>query len=262
MSTGHWITDNTFNQDDYFGFVYQITNIVTDQSYIGKKNFRNHKGHTSDWARYTSSCKPLNKDIRNLGIHNFVFQILYLAKNNTDLSEAEIRIQTEYDVLHSLLENGNKKFYNRNIGGITFNTTGMSFTFSESHKQKLKELQKGNNNSFFGKTHTVEKKTSHSILMIELQKDFGFRAGKIHTDASNIKRRNKLQGKSPANKGKPAHNKGVKSNRKGKSVKQRIMGDSVLYSSITEAANILHLSTNSIKARCKSNNFPNWYYLD
>ena len=39
---GHWEPDLDFSIDDYFGFVYKITNIQTQRSYIGRKQFHSY----------------------------------------------------------------------------------------------------------------------------------------------------------------------------------------------------------------------------
>ena len=58
--------------DEYFGFVYVITNKLTTKQYIGCKQYwqmRKRKKHKpSNWRVYTSSSKDLNEDIDKLGM--------------------------------------------------------------------------------------------------------------------------------------------------------------------------------------------------
>ena len=82
MIYGHWDISvvGQFNPEDYYGFVYIVTNITTNRKYIGKKFFwfsgkkqiRNKTKagtHTvktlteSDWKTYTTSSKVINAEI-------------------------------------------------------------------------------------------------------------------------------------------------------------------------------------------------------
>ena len=76
-----------------FGFVYLITNLKSNQMYIGRKYFeskrrkkvKGKKRRTitrteTDWATYTGSSKTLNKDIAKTGKDKFKFEILVLGE--------------------------------------------------------------------------------------------------------------------------------------------------------------------------------------
>ena len=74
---------------DYFGFVYNITNLTNQRQYIGRKyfwSFRTPKGkkrkvkQESDWRKYYGSCPELKADIDKLGRQNFSRTILSLHK--------------------------------------------------------------------------------------------------------------------------------------------------------------------------------------
>ena len=62
--------------NDYFGFVYRITNKQSGKKYIGRKyfwSFRTPPGkkrkvkQDSDWQRYYGSCPELKEDIKKYG---------------------------------------------------------------------------------------------------------------------------------------------------------------------------------------------------
>lgn len=97
-------------QENQYGFVYIITNLVTGRQYIGKKLFwfkktRQVKGKKkrylveSDWRDYWGSNEELKKDIEELGIDKFSRAILYLCVNKGECSYMEAKLHFEYDVL-------------------------------------------------------------------------------------------------------------------------------------------------------------------
>tara|TARA_Y100000310_G_C20613772_1_gene779473 strand:+ start:946 stop:1362 length:417 start_codon:yes stop_codon:yes gene_type:complete len=134
---GHWSPDLDFNVDDYFGFVYKITNKNTNRSYIGRKQFHSYtrkkiKGkknrkkivRESDWKTYTGSCEPLNEEIVSIGKENFTFTILKLCITKRDLGYIETQLQFKENVLESTFADGTRKYYNNNIMSRWFATEG------------------------------------------------------------------------------------------------------------------------------------------
>lgn len=132
-----WLYNNTpllEIPENSYAFVYEITNTLTGQKYIGKKFFYSKKtlpplkGKTrkrkivkeSDWKTYTSSSKPLNADIDLLGIENFKFEILSLHPNKTEANYAELRYQIIKDVLDAQNSEGERIYYNLNIDRIYY----------------------------------------------------------------------------------------------------------------------------------------------
>lgn len=88
--------------DNYVGFVYCITNIISNKKYIGKKLFWTPKRKQvnkkrvrfkveSDWKEYWSSSDELKADIEKLGKENFNREILHLclSKGATNYLEAK-----------------------------------------------------------------------------------------------------------------------------------------------------------------------------
>lgn len=114
---------------DYFGFVYCITNLLTGKKYIGRKNFYSHrkpKGKTrrvkqfSNWMNYYGSCDYLKEDIKLLGKENFKREILSLHKTQGKLNYEETRQLFLNNVLTEAMENGEPAFYNNNVLGRYF----------------------------------------------------------------------------------------------------------------------------------------------
>lgn len=145
METGHWVYQSDFVIDDWYGFVYRITNLLNGREYIGKKAFfnttkRKRKGRKnrktfkteSDWKEYMSSSDYLKEDIEKLGKDNFSFDIIELCKTKGDLTYREIEIQWAEKVLESTFDNGEKKYYNKAIGNIRY---GLSKHALEAKKE-------------------------------------------------------------------------------------------------------------------------------
>jgi hypothetical protein len=111
--------------DEYFGFVYVITNKVTTKQYIGCKQYwqmRKRKKHKpSNWRVYTSSSKDLNEDIDKLGKRRFKFEIIQEYKTKRGLHYYEQYYQMKHHVLTAVIEGTDEPaYYNKNIGGIRF----------------------------------------------------------------------------------------------------------------------------------------------
>ena len=114
IDTGHWlITEDLDLNESSFGFIYEITNLITNKKYIGKKQIQSKirrkplKGKKrvrieykqSDWKSYTGSSNDLNDDIKKYGKENFTFNILKICDSKWELAYFECKIQLERDVL-------------------------------------------------------------------------------------------------------------------------------------------------------------------
>ena len=132
--------------DNYFGFVYVISNKLTTRQYIGCKQYwhmRKRKRHKpSNWRVYISSSTQLNYDINKLGKRNFKFEIIqeYLTKRG--LHYYEQYYQMKYHVLTAIIKStGEKAYYNKNVGGIRFYCPVEKYEDPE-YKKKRSELSK------------------------------------------------------------------------------------------------------------------------
>lgn len=78
--------------DDNYGFVYVITNEITNKKYIGKKFFYSSKTKQvkgkkkkikvpSDWQTYYGSNEDLKKDVIMHGKESFRREIVHLCKS-------------------------------------------------------------------------------------------------------------------------------------------------------------------------------------
>ena len=133
MSTGidyenPWIyMERTFNSDDvgdYYGFVYNITNLTNQRQYIGRKYFWSHRKppgkkrrvkKESDWKKYYGSCPELKEEIEQFGRQNFSRTILSLHYTKGKTNYEETRQLFNHKVLTEQLDDGTPKYYNSNI---------------------------------------------------------------------------------------------------------------------------------------------------
>ena len=126
-----WIYDerpfDSDNINDYFGFVYKITNLINGRSYIGRKyfwSFRTPPGkkrkvkQESDWKKYYGSCPELKEDIKQTGNKTFYKrEILSLHKTKGTCNFEETKQLFLNNVLSESLDDGSPAYYNSNILG-------------------------------------------------------------------------------------------------------------------------------------------------
>lgn len=132
-----WLSTEEFTPEEYFGFVYRITNLQSGKFYIGRKQLsstttkaltkkelleqtdkRSSKKKVtkeSNWRNYWGSNKTLLEDVKTLGKENFKREILTLCRTKKELTYYEMHHQCMYGVL--LLP---ELTYNDNILGKFF----------------------------------------------------------------------------------------------------------------------------------------------
>ena len=138
----HWVGE--VDPDVYYGFVYLITNTVTDRKYIGRKFYHTYKKRKrfkeSNWRVYAGSCKPLKEDMQRMGKDKFTFEIICNYKTRGGVVSGEVHFQTDNDVLSpELLPCGERLYYNGQIGSVKFITS--EFLSAET-RAKLSAAQK------------------------------------------------------------------------------------------------------------------------
>ena len=107
--------------NDFFGFVYRITNLHTGRKYIGRKYFsqrRKPRGgkrkvtSESDWKRYYGSSEELKQDVKEFGRLSFKREILSLHATKGWVNYEE----TKQLFLNNVLSE-DENYYNSNILG-------------------------------------------------------------------------------------------------------------------------------------------------
>ncbi len=117
--------------EDYFGFIYKITNNITGNAYIGKKQFFSKrtlkplKGYKrkrkvikeSNWKDYWGSSEHFKEHLEEYGKENFTREIILLCTSKSSLTYNETRLLFVENVLYCRLDSGEKKYLNGNISG-------------------------------------------------------------------------------------------------------------------------------------------------
>jgi hypothetical protein len=98
---------------DYYGFIYRITNTVNGHDYVGRKYFttikkrpplkgkKNKRRETveTDWKEYWGSSPRLQEDINTLGRDKFTREIIHLCKTRGETNYMEAYYQFTEGVL-------------------------------------------------------------------------------------------------------------------------------------------------------------------
>ena len=99
--------------NDYYGFIYRITNITNGHDYIGRKYFttvkkrpplkgkKNKRRETveTDWKDYWGSSARLVEDMARLGKDKFTREIIHLCKSRGETNYMEAYYQFKEGVL-------------------------------------------------------------------------------------------------------------------------------------------------------------------
>ena len=120
---------STFTSDDindFFGYIYRITNLQNGRQYIGRKYFvqkRKPRGgkrrvtSESDWKKYYGSSPELKEDIKHYGKNNFKREIISLHSTLGKVNYEETKQLFLNNVLIEALDDGTPAYYNSNILG-------------------------------------------------------------------------------------------------------------------------------------------------
>ena len=116
---------------DFYGFVYNITNLQNERQYIGRKYFwqkrkprcsdktvkRRRVTSESDWRDYYGSSPELKEDVARFGKESFRRTILSLHKTPGKVNYEETRQLFLNNVLTESLTDGTPLYYNSNVLG-------------------------------------------------------------------------------------------------------------------------------------------------
>jgi group I intron endonuclease len=166
---GHWeIMPYLLDQDPLkaHGFVYCVENTETGKLYIGRKQTvhlgkKSSKtyGKTTNWKSYMGSSKHLTDDIKSLGKDKFKFVILEFYQTRGGLNYAEIAFQIKCDVMTAKLPDGERQFYNGQVGAVRWipkefiseksrlalvgNKRKLGYTLTDDQKQNISDSRRG-----------------------------------------------------------------------------------------------------------------------
>lgn len=265
---GHWTTTlSEIDIDSWVGFIYRITNLENGMMYIGRKQFHsinrkkianrvNRKKviKESNWKTYTSSSSIINQLINDYGKDKFKFEIIELCRTKAELVYREVEIQWEEKVLSATLPNGERKYYNGNIGSIKFrldkhsNKTKEKMSVKAQGKIRSISTRKKMSESKSGIPKSAEhrRKLSEVNLHKELSEETKEKIGIAHRGKETKKEtKEKMSKKAKERKYVPAIS---------------CIIDGIEYDSLTAASISLAISTGVLKRRILSPNYSNYTF--
>lgn len=143
----------------FYRYIYKVTYLPTKQFYIGKRKSRENCKPEEDFAIYyftsASSNSWIKKSIKkNRELWNIEF-LACNAVNDEQLAQQEIEFLAPYfngsKCIEPLCLNVSNPYFN---GGVDF--SGHKHT--AQYKEKMRLINNGENNPFYGKTHSKETK--------------------------------------------------------------------------------------------------------
>ena len=180
-------------EKDYYGFVYETTNLKNGKKYIGQKKF------TRGYENYLGSGKYLKPDIKKYGKENFKRDILAIANTQELLNELEKHFITVNDAVKS--DNYYNDINHGQCGNVFANKTEEEMKeISKKMSKSLKGKFSGANHPMFGHSCTefmTEEKIQQwkeNISRTSSSENNGM-YGKKHTDEAKEKMSKSLKGK-------------------------------------------------------------------
>ena len=147
------------NDPNIFGVVYKITNLINDKVYIVKTSryryrMMEHIRGALDESYDNRSCHRLYQAMREDGIENFVSEIIYIAYNENDLLDMEIRFIV---IFQSLLD---EYGYNMSVDRLKYSKHHKSSkkrSISHTNKKHNKKSLKKNSDPIYA-VNLIERK--------------------------------------------------------------------------------------------------------
>lgn len=239
------------------GYVYSITNIVNGKKYIGSTvDFDKRKRkHLNGLKGSYHENRLLQRDFDTYGEGTFVFEVLHETESEDE------RFNIEESIIQRLKTFEQDRGYN-----LTTDGRG-KYILTEETREKMRQNTLGENNPFYGKTHTEETKM---ILSEKAKERTGERNpfyGKQHTEESKQKIRDAIQEKvnngiqSPL-KGVPKTPEAIYNNTMAQPKRIGVHAEGKDYVSLAACSKDLGIHRATIKRRAENPDYPNYYYLN
>lgn len=172
-----------------FGYIYLTTNLINGKKYIGQKTYNKFLGN-----RYLGSGIALEKAIEKYGVSNFCVELLESCNSRHELNEREFYWISKFNAVNS------ENFYNMREGGHGGSVKG-TFHHSESHKQYMSKILKGENNPNYGTNTNHWTEESRQKQSKNMSGSGSSMYGKKHSDETKHKISEKFRGKVRINNG-------------------------------------------------------------
>lgn len=184
MSLVKFLSENVSLKEETYGYIYKITNLINNKSYIGKTN----KENKCRWDGTLKGAKIYNKHLQNsmnkYGVDNFKIDIIDSTKDENELNKKEIYWIAFYNTIDQ------NYGYNKTYGG-----DGAKLT--EETKKKISETILRRKERY-GYIHSPETRKK----MSESHKGKKPMLGKHHSEETRKKISDANRGKKHPNYGK------------------------------------------------------------
>lgn len=239
------------------GYVYSITNIENGKKYIGSTvNYeKRHRAHLNGLRGSYHDNRLLQQDFDIYGEDSFVFEIIC----KTDSEEERFRIEANLIQQFRTFEFDN---------GYNLSTDGRGkYIITEKTREKMRQNTIGENNPFYGKSHTEEVKANLSEKAKQRTGSKNSFYGKSHTEESKDKIRKTIQKKvesgweSPQ-KGVPKTKEAIRNNTLAQPTRIGVHAEGKDYISLAACSKDLGIHSATIKRRAENPDYPNYYYLN
>lgn len=237
------------------GHVYSITNIENNKMYVGStvEYEKRKRAHLNGLRGSYHDNRKLQEDFNIYGEDAFKFNILHEAQTE------EERFNVESDIIQSLgtYKNG----YNLSVDGRG------RYIITEATREKMRENTIGENNPFYGKTHSEE---TIEILSEKASKRTGEANsfyGKKHSEEAKERMRHSWKelresGWIDPQKGVPKTEEEKKKNMLSQPNRKPVHAEGKVYQSMSECSKDLGIVITTVRNRIKNENYPDYYYLD
>lgn len=235
--------------------VYEIININNGKKYIGSTvNYHKRRlGHKASLRGGYHDNRLLQKDFDVYGEDSFQFKVVKETSTEEErfaLEEELIQRQKTYVTGYNLTVDGRGKYI------ITAET-----------RQRMRENTMGENNPFYGKTHTEE---SLKIMSQKARERTGPKNpfyGKTHSQETLDKiarsfKKLKDSGWISPQKGVPKTPEANRNNALAQPTRKPVHAGGREYISISECAKDLGVVNTTVNNRVKSDKYPDYYFID
>ena len=277
--------------------IYAIYNTVTHKTYIGQSCdlYKRINRHFSELRSGTHHNILMQEDYNKYGESSFQYNEIAQTESQIDADTIELHLINKY-FNDGILYNLNKNTHGGDIISYHPNLENIKTKMSESMKKRYEDnpdlkIQYSNKfsgagNPMYGKHHSMESREKMSITKAQNPKIYSnedrikmsesmkkrYEDNPIYREKSSESLKNrwkdpdqrKILRNAIINRWKdPIYKENMVTKIKefNKARMKKVYGDGIIYESVSDAARKNNLTNGAIINRCRSDSYPNWYYL-